>query len=146
MSSHVFKIATQEPELLLEAVTSALGESSRVARQVREQMPKPVVEEPEAFGSIVRAVCPFGTESQLWQRSYGEGKHYWESENGVIDVWSDLTHVEVLRVGIGGPEPLAQWETDLLNEQEVRDVASAVLSAMDVDQYLIDAVTNARPR
>jgi hypothetical protein len=62
---------------------------------------------------------------------------------GDFDSFSD---VEVLRVGIGEPEPLAQWETELLNQQERREVASAVLSAMDVDQYLIDAVANARPR
>jgi hypothetical protein len=61
------------------------------------------IEEPEGFGSIVRAVCLGGSERQLWQRSYGDGKHYWESETGVVDVWSDLTHVEVLRVGIGEP-------------------------------------------
>jgi len=69
-------------------------------RSIEEQV-KPAVEEPEGFGSIVRAVCLGGSEHQLWQRSYGDSKHYWESETGVVDVWSDLTDVEVLRVGIG---------------------------------------------
>lgn len=71
-----------------------------LADQIEGQV-KPSVEEPEAFGSIVRAVCLGGTEPQLWQRSYGDGKHYWESATGVFDVWSDLTDVEVLRVGLG---------------------------------------------
>jgi hypothetical protein len=48
-----------------------------------------------------RATCAHGKEPQLWQRSYGDGKHYWESEHGVIEVWSDLTDIEVLRVGLG---------------------------------------------
>jgi len=53
---------------------------------------------------------------------------------------------------LGGQQPgpsaaaLAEWESDLLNMEARRDIAAAVLGAMDVDQYLIDAVVNARPR
>lgn len=42
--------------------------------------------------------------------------------------------------------PLAAWEVDLLNLQYRRDAAVAVLEAMDVDQYLIDAVRDASPQ
>jgi len=77
----------------------------RVAEEIRSQIPKPAVEEPEAFGSIVQAwhpsEDPSGTPPDLWQRSPVNGKHYWENRNGVIEVWSDLLHPEVLRVGIG---------------------------------------------
>lgn len=52
----------------------------------------------------------------------------------------------MLSAGFDSPQPLAQWETELLNQQERREIAVAVLGAMDVDQYLIDAVAKARPR
>lgn len=112
---------------------SAAWDSPSAARlrelrdSIQEQV-KPAIEEPTEFGSVVRASCP------AWTR--------------VHEMWSELTDVEVLRVGVGDEkgEPLAEWETDLLQQQERREVAGAVLAAMDVDQYLIDAVANARPR
>lgn len=112
------------------------------AEQIEKQV-KPAIEEPKEFGSIVRAISGPSVYGTLWQMAPGHGEHYWQDAHGCVEVWSELTDVEVLRVGLG-PEPLA--ERDPLNEQEVRDVATAVLSAMDVDQYLIDAVANARPR
>jgi len=75
-----------------------------IAAQIEEQV-KPAVEEPEDFGSIVQAwhpsEDPSGTPPDLWQRSPMNGKHYWENRNGVCEVWSDLVHPQVLRVGIG---------------------------------------------
>lgn len=104
MSSYVFKIATQDPAGFLAAVSESLGANSRIARQVAEQMPKPAIEEPTAFGSIVRAGWPNqpkGSEHPLWQRTHHVGNHYWANEFGDVEVWSELTDVEVLRVGVG---------------------------------------------
>lgn len=68
---------------------------------------KPAIEEPTEFGSMVRAgATNWTTRPLLWQKTPAAGKHYWESETGVVEVWSELTHVEVLRVGIGEP-PMA---------------------------------------
>jgi hypothetical protein len=87
--------------------------------QIEEQMPKPAVPEPKAFGSIVRASIG-ALEDVLWQRTPMNGKHYWESETGAVEVWSELTDVEVLRVGLGESDPLNpaemfQSEQDALN-------------------------------
>lgn len=113
-----------------------------VANQIEAQIP-PAVEEPTEFGSMVRAGSPW-SDRVLWVRSV----NYWFSETYRRASFSELTDVEVLRVGVGEleSEPLAEWETELLQQQDRREVAAAVLAAMDVDQYLIDAVTNARPR
>jgi hypothetical protein len=91
----------------------------RVAEEIRSQIPKPAVEEPQDFGSIVQAWHPSEDPSgtpDLWQRSPAHGKHYWENRNGVIEVWSDLVHPEVLRVGIG--EQSDEWHRlDVANAQ-----------------------------
>jgi hypothetical protein len=79
-----------------------------IAESIEEQV-KPAIEEPTEFGSLVRARS-FGPLSMLWQRSPVNGKHYWESENGAVDVWSELTDVEVLRVGIGENDDFAVGE------------------------------------
>lgn len=74
-----------------------------VPEQTGEQV-KPAIEEPEAFGSLVRATAGntnYPLPTYLWQRSPMNGKHYWESETGVVEVWSELTDVTVLRVGLG---------------------------------------------
>jgi len=71
-----------------------------LADSIEEQMVKLAVAEPQEFGSLVRARS-FGPLSMLWQRSPVNGKHYWESDTGAVEVWSALTDVEVLRVGIG---------------------------------------------
>lgn len=101
VSSYVFKIATQEPDKLLTVLREGLGSGHRIAKQVEDQMPKPVVAEPEAFGSVVRATTK-GLRCK-WQRSPLNGTHYWQSEFGDVEVWSELTDVEVLRVGLGEP-------------------------------------------
>lgn len=104
MSIYKISLSDAQADKLADWLSNTRGEvDSRIAEEIRAQIPKPAVEEPTAFGSIVRAVCAHGTEYQLWQRSPMQGKHYWESEHGIVEVWSDLTHVEVLRVGIGEP-------------------------------------------
>lgn len=99
--------------------------------------PKPAIEEPTEFGSMVRS--PWNGRDRVWIRV---NRGHWEEETGIGAEWSELHSPEVLRIGVG-PEPLAEWENDLLNLQYRRDVAADVLRAMDVDQYLIDAVVNA---
>lgn len=84
---------------------------------------KPAVEEPQEFGSLIRA--PWSGKSLLWAKT---ARNSWWSESGIATTWSELTDVEVLRVGIG--QPLAPWETELQRDQEVREVATAVLSAL----------------
>jgi hypothetical protein len=157
--TYEIKLQVGSPHVLrdhLRAAVSYFGDGSNIKHtlqdalaQIDEQV-KPAVEEPLEFGSVVRAWHPRENDdavaADLWQHSPMSGKHYWENCNGVIEIWSDLVRPEVLRIGIGEPEPLAQWETELLGQQERREIAAAVLGAMDVDQYLIDAVANARPR
>lgn len=116
---------------------------------VQDQLPKPVVAEPMEFGSVVKAKYWNGRGELRWCRTYSVlVDEPWCTGNHMgswAEVIEEASDVEVLRVGIG-PDPLAQWETELLGLQERREVAAAVLAAMDVDQYLIDAVSNARPR
>lgn len=66
---------------------------------ILDQLPR--MTEPQAFGSVVRAGYNGNPDRVLWQRDPLKGHHYWESESGVIEVWSELTDVEVLRVGLG---------------------------------------------
>ena len=78
-----------------------------LADSIEEQV-KPAIEDPMAFGSLVRARS-YGPLSMLWQRSPENGKHYWESDTGAVEVWSALTDVLVLRVGIGEESGPAYW-------------------------------------
>lgn len=115
-------------------------ELEKRADSIEEQVP--TVEEPTEFGSIVRAGYDERSDRILWQRGSKGG---WTGEDGgYVASFDWLYRPEVLRVGVG-PQPLAEWESDLLNFQYRRDTAAAVLMAMDVDQYLIDAVVNATP-
>jgi hypothetical protein len=84
MSSHVFKIATQEPAALLEAITAALGEDSRIARQVREQMPKPKPSEPSGDFIVV--------PTDVWPpfRKVGEGAFWTNQDDYQFDTWDEL--------------------------------------------------------
>ena len=97
--------ANQVDARLADSLMYEAGEIKARADSIEEQA-KPAVEEPTEFGSLVRArSC--GPLSMLWQRSLVNGKHYWESDTGAVEVWSALTDVEVLRVGIGTPaEPV----------------------------------------
>lgn len=83
-----------------------------LARQI--QMSLRTVQEPTAFGSIVRASYA-NSDRMLWQRD-PHRTNYWESETGAVEVWSELTDVEVLRVGIG--EQSDEWQRlDVANAQ-----------------------------
>jgi hypothetical protein len=104
---------------VLDQVGGGVNEEARyrlrsLADDIEAQIPEPAVEEPQDFGSIVQAWHPSEDPSSgppdLWQMSPTNrqlppvsGEHYWENRNGVIEVWSDLQHPEVVRVGIGPP-------------------------------------------
>lgn len=75
-----------------------------IADRIEEQL-TPAIEEPQEFGSIVRAAAPHHHRA-LWTRSPMTGDHYWMSEKGYAEVWPELTDVEVLRVGLGDERPL----------------------------------------
>jgi hypothetical protein len=70
---------------------------------LRSQLPKPPVEEPADFGSVVRA--SWGDNDRcLWIRR--NGVNCWEDAAGLNASWSYLSDVEVLRVGVDGVRPL----------------------------------------
>jgi hypothetical protein len=105
-----------------------------------EEKVKPAVEEPEDFGSVVRAAAPdWTTRPLLWQKTPAAGKHYWESETGVIEVWSELTNVEVLRVGIG-TESSTPHSDDYLEGRQ--DIAGAI--RQDIAALRAEAITAER--
>lgn len=91
-----------------------IGQALHMAAfQIREQV-KPAVDEPTEFGSVISATC--GGERMRWQQAQDVGYHYWRSITGVVEVWSELTDVEVLRVGIG--EQSDEWQRlDVANAQ-----------------------------
>lgn len=72
-----------------------------MAEDVEAQFPKPAVDEPEQFGSIVRAKSPQDPQADLLWTPTPRRRHYWMSVSGLCEVWSELTEVEVLRVGVG---------------------------------------------
>lgn len=128
---------------LADSLMYEAGELRARADSIEEQV-KPTIAEPTEFGSIIRAGLDGVSDRVLWQRGPKGG---WTSEEGAyVGSFDWLDHPEVLRIGVGEAQPLAEWETELLNTQYRRDVAVDVLTAMDVDQYLIDAVAKARPR
>lgn len=55
--------------------------------------------EPTQFGSIIRAI--YAGKSRLFQMAPTVGRHYWEDEDGLVEVWSGLEDAEVIRIGIG---------------------------------------------
>jgi hypothetical protein len=57
-----------------------------------------VTDEPTKFGSIIRATH-LGT-SRLFQMAPTVGKHYWEDEDGLVEVWSEFSDAEIVRIGI----------------------------------------------
>lgn len=80
-----------------------------IADRIEEQL-TPAIEEPQEFGSIVRAAAPHHHRA-LWTRSPMTGDHYWMSEKGYAEVWPELTDVEVLRVGLGEPVNVHEFMT-----------------------------------
>jgi hypothetical protein len=82
------------------------GTWERLRAQVEAQLPKPTVEEPTEFGSIVQArwcEAPSHLPPLPWIYTPWQGEHRWRSADGLTTVWSELRDVEVLRVGIGEP-------------------------------------------
>jgi len=65
---------------------------------------KPSVQEPEEFGSVVRAGISESSDRVLWTRGAG---HYWFSETARRSDFATLHNPEVLRVGIGYDEESA---------------------------------------
>jgi hypothetical protein len=103
--------ARQADARLADSLTYEAGEIQARADSIEEQL-KPVIEEPTEFGSIVRAGSPQdapATEFDLWTPT-PRRKHYWMSQSGLCEVWSELTDVEVLRVGIGDALPTTAAE------------------------------------
>lgn len=101
VKTYTFTATDAEVWKLVDHLAATLGPiDKRVADELRGQL-KPAVEEPQEFASVVRATSH--GEPMLWQKTPMHGKHYWESETGAVEVWSELTDVEVLRVGVGEP-------------------------------------------
>lgn len=109
-----------------------------------EDQVKPAVEEPEAFGSIVRARYPGNqTDSCLWQMApEGRGRHYWESEYGAVEVWSELTDVEVLRVGLGEQSADVEKLREEAWDEGARELAAQISTRLQ--NLLADAITGER--
>ena len=61
---------------------------------------KPAIEEPQDFGSVVRAGIDGFSDRVLWLRS---ASGYWFSEESRRATFSDFHEPEVLRVGVGEP-------------------------------------------
>lgn len=79
-------------------------------------------EEPTVRWSVVQATLkPGGFLSTYCRAPSPAVSRPWLDGNGNRWEWDALTDVEVLRVGIG-PEPLAEWEKELLGAQERRDI------------------------
>lgn len=83
MSSHVFKIATQEPSKFLAAISEGLGADHRIAKQIREQMPKPKPLEPS--GDCVVVV------TDHWPPFHKIDDSFWSDQDGYqFDTWGAL--------------------------------------------------------
>ena len=110
-----YTIDPKDPEALLHVLGEASIEfnnaghfiSQSIVDELRDQLRaqvKPPIDEPEAFGSLVHARERYNNAPLLlWQKCPERGKHYWMSETGAVEVWSELTDVEVLRVGLEAP-------------------------------------------
>lgn len=74
-----------------------------LADSIEEQL-KPAVDEPQEFGSLIFARHPDDPEyvaAEWWQLCPSRGEHYWESQSGEVELWSELLDVRVKRVGHG---------------------------------------------
>ena len=84
------------------SVSSSVVPALRELVEAIEEQVKPAVEEPSEFGSIVRAGVDGLSDRVLWQR----GPKKWHSETGdLVACFKWLDHPEILRVGIGEPQP-----------------------------------------
>jgi len=154
--THVITLQVGSPHVLRDHLRKAaecydLGTNTRhtledAIAQIDEQV-KPAIEEPTEFGSIVRASENLGT--WLWQKTPAHGKHYWESETGACAVWSELSDIEVLRVGIGEPaakskETLAAYDEGYGNGQYAGFSQALGSAAGKVSTLRAEAITSER--
>lgn len=106
------KLTLEDPELFAKQLTHAAkhwddGRATPIgmalhmaAHQIEEQLPKPPIEEPTEFGSVIRARMGEREPLELWQR-HGGGIA-WISESGAyVGGFSMLRDAVVLRVGLG---------------------------------------------
>lgn len=76
----------------------------QIVERIEEQLPKPAIEEPREWQSMVLAGhldAPEMPQRILVRRSDG----IWESAEGLKAEWSELLDIKVLRVGIGEALP-----------------------------------------
>jgi len=158
-----FTITSHNPEGLVQQLRAIQStgcgaltkECWAIANEIEAQIQPPVPAEPTEFGSIIRA-----RRGERWNHfalTYSVPfNEPWTTGNHHV-AYSEFDEVEVLRVGVGpSPEAVeAQTEppvvqardeyAEQMNLELRRSIAAQVLEAMDVDQYLIDAVRNATP-
>lgn len=103
----------------------------RICAQIEEQLPKSAVEEPEEFGSLIRATCGPDLVGVLWQKCPEKGKHYWEAETGAVDVWSELTDIGVLRVGVGEVSNESKRDAYLQGRQDFAGAVQRELTELE---------------
>jgi hypothetical protein len=100
-----------------------------LADQIEEQV-HPAIEEPRSFGSVVRVVYPPSAELRFCRTYSVDVDKPWCSGNHLrswADVVEGATDAEVLRVGIGEPEPTAAEV-----EQVIRDVTEKARGDHDI--------------
>lgn len=87
------------------------------------------IEEPQEFGSIVRASSE-AYEEQNWTPIPRTGEHWWHSETGRLEKWRDLVDPEVLRIGVGTDEQAKADEAVTYNNGYEKGAADAVTRAI----------------
>jgi hypothetical protein len=119
--------ATQAVEALRYALEFASVKHStyatalcELADSIEEQV-KPTVEEPVAWGSLVRADSTASAQVRILfayvpapeeVADAGERKFSWYSEKDSWHSWQDLSRIEVLRIGVGAEDPDAASFTE----------------------------------
>jgi hypothetical protein len=155
-----YTITREDPERDLNALRAAiekfrypdeveavqLQHVQELADSIEEQV-KPIVKDPEAFGSIVRAGYDEHTDRVLWVRT--PRGWYAETDHGYHAYFAGLHEPEVLRVGIGEPgakskEALAAYDQGYGNGQYAG--FSQALEAADekLRQFRAEAITSER--
>ena len=151
--NYQFCIRVGSPHVLRDHIAEAIvgyGQGSNIRHtlealleQVEAQLPKPAVEEPTEFGSIVRA--PWSSKKLLWFKA---ADNSWWSESGVATAWSQLRNPEVLRVGVGEPPDVTAFsrgwdEAVSLLRKYVIQYASSAHTGQHKDAYkaAIDRLT-----
>lgn len=110
----------------------------QLVKDIVAQMPKPAVKEPAEFGSVVRASND-GINLRLWTPAPYLGEHYWMAETRMYEVWSELTDVEVLRVGLDGATSESYRKGFEFGLREMNTQAHQKIRAL-----LADAITGER--